>query len=223
MRIHMPVAAMLVLSLASGAAGQAPVRTAEEQAEARARERARAAAQRDRDDDAARARANERLMIAARVPLQVQVVVARYQGDKRISSLPYVLAPNAHDTEPTRLRMGARIPVPTMSGQQKAAQQLQIPMPSISPITYQEIGTNVDCKVKGLIDGLYEVTISVEDNSIVPTPEGAASTGEPPVFRTFQASNTLLLKDGQTRQFTAATDRVSGEVIRIEVTLTVVK
>jgi hypothetical protein len=35
--------------------------------------------------------------------------------------------------------------------------------------------------------------------------------------------NTLVLRDGQSRQFTAATDRVSGAVVRIEVTLKVAK
>jgi hypothetical protein len=44
-----------------------------------------------------------------------------------------------------------------------------------------------------------------------------------PVFRSFRSTNTLVLRDGQTRQFTAATDRVSGEVVRIDVTLNVVK
>jgi hypothetical protein len=221
MRTTVPAAAMLVVTLCSAAAGQAPAQRADEQSETRARERARAAAQRDRDDNAARALFEMRQMVAARVPLQVRVVVARYQGDKRVSSLPYILAPNAFDTEPTRLRMGAKVPVPAVSGQQKLAQSM--PIPTISPIMYQEIGTNVDCKVKGLVDGLYEVAISVEDNSIVANADGQPATGEPPVFRTFQASNTLLLKDGQTREFTAATDRVSGEVVRIEVTLTVVK
>jgi hypothetical protein len=219
MRTCLPAVALLVVSVSSAAAAQ----TASDQAADRAMERARAAAKQERDEQRARVLTDFREMIASRVPLQVQVVVARYQGDKRISSLPYLLAPNANDSEPTRLRMGARVPVPTMTGHEKAAQQLQIPMPAISPVTYQDIGTNVDCKVQSLVDGLYEVTISVEDNSIVATADGRPPTGEPPVFRTFQASNTLLLKDGQTRQFTAATDRVSGEVIRIEVTLTVLK
>ena len=44
-----------------------------------------------------------------------------------------------------------------------------------------------------------------------------------PVFRSYQSTNTLVLKDGQSREFTAAADRVSGEVIRIGVTLRVVK
>jgi hypothetical protein len=42
-------------------------------------------------------------------------------------------------------------------------------------------------------------------------------------LRTFQVSNSVVLRDGQTRQFTAATDRVSGEIVRIDVTLRVVK
>jgi hypothetical protein len=33
----------------------------------------------------------------------------------------------------------------------------------------------------------------------------------------------MVLKDGQSAQFTAATDKVSGEVTRVEVTLNVVK
>jgi hypothetical protein len=44
-----------------------------------------------------------------------------------------------------------------------------------------------------------------------------------PVFRNFKTRTTLLLRDGQSRQFTAATDRVSGETVRIDVTLRVVK
>jgi hypothetical protein len=44
-----------------------------------------------------------------------------------------------------------------------------------------------------------------------------------PVTRTFQSANTLVLRDGQTRQFTTATDRVSGEMARVDVTVRVVK
>jgi hypothetical protein len=221
MRRYVPAVVLLLVSLSSATMAQTTNVKEAEQAAERAAQRARERAVQDRVENEARARAEFRQMIASRVPLQVQVVVARYQGEKRVSSLPYVLAPNANDSESTRLRMGAKVPVPTVTGQQKLAQQL--PMPTISPITYQEIGTNIDCKVKSLIDGLFEVNVSVEDNSIVVGTEGLPAPGEPPVFRTFQAANTLLLKDGQTRQFTAATDRVSGEVVRIEVTLTVVK
>jgi hypothetical protein len=36
-------------------------------------------------------------------------------------------------------------------------------------------------------------------------------------------SNTLLLKDGQSAQLTSAADKISGEVLKVDVTLTVVK
>ena len=43
----------------------------------------------------------------------------------------------------------------------------------------------------------------------------------PAVFRSFDSDNTLVLRDGQTRQYVAAADPVSGETIRVDVTLTV--
>jgi hypothetical protein len=45
-----------------------------------------------------------------------------------------------------------------------------------------------------------------------------------PVMRTFRSrNNRVRLKDGQTRQLTTAVDRISGEMVRVDVTLTVVK
>jgi hypothetical protein len=44
-----------------------------------------------------------------------------------------------------------------------------------------------------------------------------------PAFRTFTSSFSVLLRDGQTAQHTAATDPVSGEVLRIDVTVNVLK
>jgi hypothetical protein len=45
--------------------------------------------------------------------------------------------------------------------------------------------------------------------------------GGSPSFRSFRAINSMVLKDGQTAQFTTATDKVTGETVRIDVTLTV--
>ena len=65
------------------------------------------------------------------------------------------------------------------------------------------------------------LSISVEERSVVQQPQTAA--GGVPVIRNFEAQNSLVLRDGQTRQFTAASDRVTGEIIKIDVTLKVVK
>ena len=63
------------------------------------------------------------------------------------------------------------------------------------------------------------------DSSVYQNAEGtvAPTAAGRPVIRQFRSMNTMVLRDGQTRQFTVATDRVNGEVVRIEVTLRVVK
>src|SRR4051812_37392869 len=47
-------------------------------------------------------------------PLKVTVVLSRYQGDKRVSSMPYVMGVTAGATAPgpkSTLRMGTDVPV----------------------------------------------------------------------------------------------------------------
>ena len=85
-------------------------------------------------------------------------------------------------------------------------------------------GTNIDCSVTTTDDGRFRVGISIEDSSVIPeTPDTSASAAKgAPSFRTFRSNTSLLLKDGQTTQFTAATDKVTGEMVRVDVTLTVV-
>jgi hypothetical protein len=159
------------------------------------------------------------------VPLSVDVTVTRYQGEKKISSMPYVMAVNANklgQAGPALLRMGAKVPVPTMAappGNPGGAVG-----PFAGPVNYQDIGTNIDCTAK-VVEGGYELRISVSDTSVYTNIKDNATptVGDMPVFRSFQSTNTLVLKDGQSREFTAATDRVSGEVIRIGVTLRVAK
>ena len=45
------------------------------------------------------------------VPLKVQIVISRYQGEKKVSSLPYTLAVNANLTNKTSLRVGSQVPI----------------------------------------------------------------------------------------------------------------
>ena len=167
------------------------------------------------------------------VPLELQVVIARYQGDKRVSSLPYVLSLKStitsRDFRPglgASLRLGSRVPVRT---------QVVVPAADGKPATtsntvnYENVGTNIDAGASALEDGRYEVTITISESSVITDNKlasdlrGAAGMGEYPVFRSYQSTNTLFVKEGQTTQFTAASDRVSGEVVRVEVKLTVVK
>jgi hypothetical protein len=152
------------------------------------------------------------------VPLDVVVVVNRYQGEKRVSTLPYNLAVNANDRTISSLRMGARVPVQRAAG--------LVGGPGFAQVEYQSVGTDIDCFARTMDDGRFQVNLIINDSSIyenVPGSVKPSADDNSPVFRSFKSTNTLVLRDGQTRQFTAATDRVNGEVVRIEVTLRVVK
>ena len=170
-------------------------------------------AQENKADKAAAAKAG----ISPNVtPLKVQVVIGRYQGEKKISSMPYTLTLRGNDH--ANLRMGARIPVMMlmMSNVPKEA-------PTGGPIQYQDVGTNIDCASTMLEDGRFQLLVTVDDSSVYSDePQGAAPKSNPS-FRSLRASNTMVLKNGETGQFTTATDKVTGETVRVDVTLTVLK
>jgi hypothetical protein len=165
------------------------------------------------------------------VPLDIEIVISRYQGDKKVSSLPYALTVNA--TSPwgpqlnsaplTQLRMGGQVPLPTMA---PALGPDGKPVSGITgggPVQYKEVGTDIDARGRWLESpaGSFEIWISVQEDAVA-TPQGASATSLP-VIRTFRAANNLVLRDGQTRQFTAGADRITGEVVKVDVSLKVAK
>jgi hypothetical protein len=167
---------------------------------------------------------------AQNIPLELQVVISRYQGDKRISSLPYVLSLKSAPISQRRgdygavLRLMSRVPVRTQLSTPSPADGK--PAPPMSSVNYENVGTNIDVGATAMEDGRFEVTIVINESSVVTDPQdlkGTPGSDSYPVFRSYQSTNTLFVKDGQTSQFTAASDRVSGEVVRVEVKLTVLK
>jgi hypothetical protein len=197
---------------------EAMARMAAEQAEAVARAQQKVADESRKLEEqrirAIEAKANEI------IPIDIEGVVSRYQGDKKTSSLPYFLAVNAAERqEKTSLRMGASVPVPTTvftpAGDGK-------PNP-VTSYSYQDISTNIDCSARPLADGRFAVTIQVGEKSIVESSGTPGAVAGAPVIRNFSSSNNLVLRDGQTRQFTAAADRVTGEVVKVDVTLKIAK
>jgi hypothetical protein len=151
------------------------------------------------------------------VPLKVQIVVSRYQGDKKIASLPYVLG--VATGSKTSLRMGVEVPVvTTMAGPNMAGP---------TSYSYRDVGTNIDCYAEMAGAGNHKLMITVSDSSIhldaSKSPQRETILANAPAFRTFNSSFTVLLKDGQTTQYTSATDPVTGEVMKIDVTLNVMR
>ena len=157
------------------------------------------------------------------VALKVQVVVSRYQGEKKIGSLPYTLSVN-NDHMLSRLRMGSRVAVLSFPKSPAAAEDKS---GLVRPFTYQDVGTNIDCFALSTDDGRFRIEITIQDTSVYRTrrPIRKASHRRSRTYPHSAHSHhaTLILRDGQTTQFTTATDRVSGEVTKVDVTLTVVK
>ena len=155
------------------------------------------------------------------MPLKVQIVIARYQGEKKISSMPYTLTMNANNR--ANLRMGTKIPVMMVSSVGDVKAPDGKPIPQVGPIQYQDVGTNIDCGSTVLDDGRILLGITVEDTSVYPEEQIPGGTKGNPAFRSFRATNSMVLRNGETGQFTTATDKVTGESVKVDVTLTVMK
>jgi hypothetical protein len=155
------------------------------------------------------------------VPLKVTVLLSRYRGEKRISSLPYTLGVTANGVK-TTLRMGVAVPmVQTVFG---ASDGKTTPATSYN---YRDIGTHIDCTaLSSSSPGIFDLTITISDSSIGLDPDKSDKTAiapNVPSFRKFDTSFSILLRDGQTTQHTSATDPLTGDVTKVDVTLTVVK
>ena len=156
----------------------------------------------------------------AQVSLKVSLVFSRYQGEKKISTVPHTLWVTTG--ERTSLRLGTQIPVvSTVFGKEGEK-------PS-SSYNYRDVGTNIDCIANLAPDGGYRLQITITDSSVYyPDQSDAAikpltvSTGAP-AFRNFNSTFTIVLKDGQTGQSTSVTDPVSGQSIKVDATVNVQK
>ena len=166
----------------------------------------------------------EEAKLHAITPLDIEVVISRYLNDKLISALPYSLAVSAGErVDKTSMRMGANVPIPSAAFTPVATGDAK---PNVNPLVsynYQAVGTDIDCGARALGDGRFVINITVSERSVAQSASGSGAVVGVPIIRTFNASNNLVLRDGQTRQFTAASDRVTGEVVKVDVTLKVAK
>ena len=96
-------------------------------------------------------------------PLKVQLTVARFMGDKKISSVPYMLGVLTN-AQKTSLRVGVQVPVThAVFGPKSESGAASTP---ISSYTYRDIGTNIDCLAHDMGNGTFNLVITVEDSSI---------------------------------------------------------
>jgi Flp pilus assembly secretin CpaC len=153
-------------------------------------------------------------------PLRVQIVFAKYQGERKVSSMPYTLSVNADDRA-TAMRMGIQVPLTTRPSEQAP-----------SAWVYKDVGTSLDCSAEALGDGSFRLAFSLEQSSLSSTDVDRKAAGgavvetavaNAPLLRNFKSQTSMVMRDGQTAQYVTATDPVSGEVLKIDVTLSVLK
>jgi hypothetical protein len=155
------------------------------------------------------------------IPVKVQVLFTEYDGDKKISSMPYTFTAladervsNSYGPSATSLRTGVRIPIEVDGKDQKT--------------TYIDVGSNIDCGVRPDNDGRFHVYLNFDRSTLYPnkSAEGERLVSEPngqPLIRQFRTSENLILKDGQTSDNILSTDPLNGHVIRVSVTINVIK
>lgn len=152
------------------------------------------------------------------IPVKVQVVFTEYDGEKKVSSLPYSFMAITDEKMggyySTSLRTGIRVPIEIDGKDQKT--------------TYLDLGSNIDCGVRSEDDGRYRVYLSFERSSLFPnkSAEGERLVSEPnglPLLRQFRSSENLVLKDGQTIENIMSTDPLNGHSLRVSVTINLQK
>ncbi len=156
--------------------------------------------------------------------IKLQIVFAEFDGDKKVKSLPYVMYLNSPDAPDLKggwdkLRIGSRIPVYIGNNQMQ----------------YQDVGTNIDARSAYADDGhlLLQLDLErswVEGDVSVPTTKADGASSDTasgrfpePIIRAFRSELSLKLREGQPMESTVATDPISGKVVKVEISFSVVK
>jgi hypothetical protein len=148
-------------------------------------------------------------------PLRLQVVLSRYKGDTKVSSMPNTLWVNVkgpEDRNESSLHIGVSVPVHVIAN-------------NTPTVAFKDVGNRITCSAVPLADGRYSLSFSVEQSSVDNPPGASSQAGQSgmPLLKSFWSNFTMVLRDGQTVQAVSATDPVTGEVLKVDVTLNVVK
>lgn len=152
-------------------------------------------------------------------PLRITVVFSEFDGNKKLSNLPYVIPCQTpmHGHE-SHLKIGFRVPYKVGHDE----------------IQFEDVGTHLDCSAApqnesgGFMMQLnvaHSTVYSVAQSSSGPEPwHPGTPLADDPIFGEIRAElKGLVLHDGQTIEALSATESVSGHLWKVDVTLNVVK
>ena len=161
-------------------------------------------------------------------PIRVQVVMSEFDGEKRIANIPYTLTLRAGATDrsldTTSLRVGLRVPVGMSTGSTGKGEMTQA--------QFVDVGTNIDCSAQEMGEKGFLLQITAERSSLYSQEPGVknyppGAIGQPamtqPIMQQFRSRFVTELRDGQSAETTLATDPLNGHILKINVTLNVIK
>ena len=135
------------------------------------------------------------------VPLKLQVVFNRYLGEKTVSSHAYALSIETGG-EVTTLKAGLQVPI----------------LRDGITLNFKDAVTRIQCAAEDLSNGRFKLSLELDQTA--PT---EARTPNAPVLHTFGWIGSLTLRDGQAVQYLSSFDPVTGETLKVEIALTVVR
>jgi hypothetical protein len=140
--------------------------------------------------------------------VRLQVVLARYADKKLVASEPYELLLVANGQRKS-LRTGAEVPIAdgAAGGKENSG-------------GYKSIGTNITVDVGQQSDGRFRTSLIVSSSSVYPAEQKQPDRS---AFRTYLLNGEAFLREGVRTEIATATDSLTGEVIKAEVTVTTVK
>jgi len=168
------------------------------------------------------------------IPLKTQLLVTEYDGERKITSLPYTASittsqAGKRDTIGS-LRAGARIPVATGSSAATAA-GMAAPQAN-TEFQYIDVGTNIDFWVWQWPDNRYLVSGNLVLSSLFakgeadePKDKATGETSPPgdPILHEARGFFAVVVRDGQPGEAISLTDPITGRVFKLEVTVNAVK
>jgi hypothetical protein len=135
------------------------------------------------------------------VPLRLQVVFNRYLAEKTMSSHAYALMVETGG-EVATLKAGLQVPI----------------LRDGITVNFKDAATTIQCAAEDLSNGRFKLSLELDQTAPTET-----RTPNAPVLHTFGWIGSLTLRDGQAVQYLSSSDPVTGETLKVEVTLAVVR
>lgn len=131
----------------------------------------------------------------APLPVKIQVVVTKDDGDKKVSS-PYSLFTSSSG-ETASLRIGTEVPISTTGADGQTRTRLE------------QNGMQIDCSVTATADGRFSLKLNLNRRFV--SPDGQ--------IRIFTLTNTSTVRDGESIKHTGSDD--GGDAYTVDVVLSV--